>query len=165
MTLIVEDGTGVANANTYATRAEVSAFAALRGATLPTSNAAIDQLLVKAADYTEAFRTRYQGTKVSGTQALQFPRVGVYVDGFLVGSTTIPDDLKNAQMQAAVEYNTVDLLPNQGKNIKKKKVDVIETEYQDGDGSITAPTFPKVDQYLDALFAGTAGAIMLDPIR
>jgi len=164
--IVVEDGSVVANANSYVTTAELEAFALARQYTLPVDSSDKNALIIKAADYTEAFRKRFQGVKTTSAQPLQWPRVGVYVDGFAIVSTTIPNDLKFAQMQAAIEYNTTDMLPATGANIKREKVDVIEIEYQDGDGSLTAPSFPKVDQYLDALLkAGGIGTMLVTPIR
>lgn len=165
MTIIVEDGTIVADANSYVTVAELDTFASLRGVTLPTLEADKEVLLIQGTDYTETFWDRYQGTIVDETQSLQFPRNGVYVNGFLVASNAIPQSLKNAQMQAAIESISTTLSPSTGQNIKKEKVDVIEVEYQDGDGSLYAPTFPSVDKYLDKLLNNGGNFLLVNPIR
>lgn len=166
MTIIVEDGSNIPNANSYVTVAELDAFAALRGYTLPTTEADKEVLLVKGTDYTESFRARFQGTKTFSDQSLQFPRTGVYIDGYPLNSQTIPQDLKNAQMQAAIETSLSggDIQPNTGKNIKREKVDVIEVEYQDNNGALYAPTFPKVDTYIDPLLKA-GGGLLVEPIR
>lgn len=132
MTLIIEDGTNVAGANSYATLTEIRAFAALRGVTLSAVDATLEILAIKAMDYLESLRGDYQGIKVYEDQALQFPRSDVYVDGFILASTTIPVLLKNAQCQLCIElHNGVDILPTStGGSIKREKVDVIEIEYQ-----------------------------------
>ena len=164
MALIIEDGTIVANANSYVTVAELDAFAALRGVTLPTLEADKEVLLISGTDYTETFWDRYQSNTVDQTQVLQFPRLNVWVNGFSVPSNSIPQTLKNAQMQAAIESISGSLTPNTGKNIKKEKVDVIEVEYQDGTGSLYAPTFPNVDKYLKPLLQ-LGGGLLTSPIR
>lgn len=163
--IIVEDGSIVANANSYNTVAELDAFALLRGVTLPSTTAEKEVLLIQGTDYTETFWNRFQGSLVSEVQVLQFPRNNVSVNGFRVAATTIPQTLKNAQLQASIESNIEELTPNTGQNIKKEKVDVIEVTYQDGTGSLYAPTFPKVDKYLDPLLKNSGNALLLSPIR
>ena len=166
MTIIVEDGSNVANANSYVSVSDLESFAALRGYTLPATTAEKEVLLIKGSDYTESFRAKYQGQKTYSDQSLQWPREPVIIDGYQIGSTSIPSDLKNAQMQAAIEVSLSggDIQPNTGKNIKKEKVDVIEVEYQDGGGALYAPTYPKVDTYIDPLIKA-GGGLLVEPIR
>lgn len=166
MAIIVEDGTNIPSANSYVTVAELDSFAALRGYTLPALEADKAVLLIKGADYTEAFRASFQGQKTYSDQSLQWPRQPVYIDGYQIAGTTIPQDLKNAQMQAAIEVSIAggDIQPNTGKNIKKEKVDVIEVTYQDNNGALYAPTFPKVDTYIDPLLKA-GGGLLVEPIR
>ena len=76
-TIIVEDGSVVAGANSYVTEAELTTYAADRGITL---TAATDVLLIKAMDYIESLS--FIGTKFSEGQSLQWPRSNVYIDGF-----------------------------------------------------------------------------------
>ena len=166
MTIVVESGAGDnPAANSYVTVAELDSFAALRGVTLPTLEADKEVLLIQGTDYTEGFWNRFQGDTVSQDQPLQFPRSGVSVNGFSVDSDAIPQSLKNAQMQAAIESNSEELNPNTGQNVKMEKVDVIEVEYQDGNGSLYAPTFPRVDAYLDKLLKNGGNFLLVNPIR
>ena len=51
MALIIENGTIVANANSYATVAELRGYAALRGATVPTDDAQCEYMLIKAMPF------------------------------------------------------------------------------------------------------------------
>ena len=163
--IIVEDGSIVADANSYNTVAELDAFAALRGITLPPTTAEKEVLLIQGTDYTETFWNRFQGSLVSEVQVLQFPRNSVFVNDFRVAATTIPQTLKNAQLQAAIESISTTLSPNTGQNIKKEKVDVIEVTYQDGTGSLYAPTFPSVDKYLKPLFENSGNGLITSPFR
>ena len=157
MALVVEDGTIVAVANTYVTVAELDSFAALRGVTLPATEPEKEVLIIKAADYIESFRDRFQGSKVSQSQPMQWPRYDVTIDGFEIASDEIPQDLKTAQLQAAIEVNAgADLQEPTGKAIKREKVDVIEVEYEAG-GSTVAQSFPAVDASLDALLSNAGG--------
>jgi hypothetical protein len=116
---------------------------------------ALEILLTKAIDYLEQVRDRYRGTKVSGTQALQWPRIDVQVDSFDIAIDVIPQLLKDAQCQLAIELLTTDdLLPTRlASPVKKEKVDVIETEYAVGEGTYSPlPKLTKVEALLTPLF-------------
>lgn len=165
MAIIVEDGSIVADANSYVTVAELESFADLRGVTLPTLEADKEVLLINGTDYTENFFDRFQGDTVDQDQSLQFPRTGVTVNGFSVGSDSIPQTLKNAQMQAAIELISTSLTINTGQNIKREKVDVIEVTYQDGVGALYQPTFPSIERYLNPLLLNSGNALLVSPIR
>jgi hypothetical protein len=82
MTLIVEDGTLVANADSFVTVAEFKTFAASRGVTA-SAEADDDQVEValrKAAQYMQQkFRLMWRGSMVEATQSLSWPRRGVPV--------------------------------------------------------------------------------------
>lgn len=170
MAIIVEDGTGVANANSYVTLAEARDYAQNRGVTLPADDAAASALLFPAMDYIESFRARYQGRKTYPTeahpapQALQWPRVGVSIDGQPWPADMIPAELKAAQSQMIMEVmaagGAAAIAPVQtGKVVKKEKVDVIEREFMTYAelGGVTpgaVPTYPAVDWLLEPLFSG-----------
>ena len=126
-TIVVEDGTVVAGANSYVTEAELTTYAADRGVTL---TAATDVLLIKAMDYIESLA--FIGDKSSEGQALQWPRNIVYIDGYYVESTTIPSALKTGQIATALAIDSEDSpLATVERATKREKVDVIEVEYMD----------------------------------
>ena len=126
-TIIVEDGTVVPGANSYASEAELTTYAADRGVTL---TAATDVLLIKAMDYIESLS--FIGSKGSEGQPLQWPRDQVYIDGYYVESTTIPAALKTGQIATALAIDSEDSpLANVERATKREKVDVIEVEYMD----------------------------------
>ena len=165
MALIIEDGTGKPDANSYTTVEEARSYAAARGTDLPDDDAQVESLLVRAMDYLEAQRAKYQGVKTyPGLQALQWPRSGVIIDcDYQLPDNIIPTELKNAQKQLALEvFNGLVLLPSSdGRVVKREKVDVIETEYmtgQDlGSGATMGPSFPSVDALLEPLFSACGG--------
>lgn len=154
MALIVETGEGLPNSNTYATVAELEQYAADRLETLPDANK--ESLLIRAMDYLESI-TDWKGVRLTSTQALAWPRSGVYIDGFPASKNIIPSLLKRGQMQLAIEAITYDLLPStDGFAVASEKVDVIEVEYATGgrlSGSTApaVPSFPKVDALLGPL--------------
>lgn len=155
MTITVEDGSIVAGANSYVTLAEARAYATARGKTLPADDAALSALLITSVDYLEAQRARYQGSKVSATQELQFPRDEVYIDGVPLEATTIPAILKQAQIRLAIEANSgVDLMPTRsGPFVKKEEIGPIVTEYSEKVGVSVEPEITAVEALLEPLFA------------
>lgn len=153
MSLVIEDGTGLSTATSYVTVTEARAYALARGVTLSADDSVVETLLIKAMDYLEAQRDRYQGYKNTEAQALQWPRYGVYVDGYDVSTNEIPKLLKSAQCQAAIEiHNGIDVLPSgTGNGIKSEKVDVISVEYSTY-STAASPRMRKVDALLRPLF-------------
>lgn len=124
-TIIVEDGTGLANSNSYVTEAELIAYAADRGLTL-TGTAAI--LLIQAMDYIEGLS--YQGNKANADQSLQWPRYNVVIDYFYIPSVTIPQLLKDALMETALKIDGGNNpLANVPRETIREKVGDIEVEY------------------------------------
>lgn len=157
MALTIEDGSIVANANSYNTVAEIRAYATARGSSLPVDDADVEVLAIQATDYLESLYKSYQGYRTDpANQNLQWPRTGVVLyDDYEVAPDEIPTLLKNAQAQATVEAYEQDLLPNSTQLVKKEKVDVLEVEYMDG--SSDSVSFPKVDALLKPLFNPSAG--------
>lgn len=125
MALIVEDGTGLTTSNTYASEAELAAYAAARGVTITGTDT---QLLLTAMDYLES--KNFIGDKYSSAQALQWPRINVYIDGYYVAYTTIPTLLKEAQIELALSIDGgTNPMANLDRETVREKVDVIEVEY------------------------------------
>ena len=132
-TIVVEDGTVVAGANSYVTEAELTTYAADRGVTL---TAATDVLLIKAMDYIESLA--FIGDKHKESQPLQWPRDEVYIDRYYIERETIPKELKNGVYTAALAIDAeLDPLRIIERATKREKVDVIEVEYMDSAASET----------------------------
>lgn len=133
MALVIEDGTQVVGANSYVTSAEIETYADARGVTL---TADPEILATKAMDYIEA--QAYIGVKVSSTQALQWPRTGAYVDGFEITNTTIPNELKTAQMATALSIDAgADPLSAVTRGVKMQQVGDLKVEYDENGAAIT----------------------------
>lgn len=166
MALTIEDGSGVAGANSYATVAEARAYATTRGLSLPVADADVEKALVLACDKIETYR--YKGNKTDEANSLEWPRAGVYIGASEteLANDEIPDRLKMAQSQFAVESAAgASLQPTgTGREVIRTKVDVIETEYAPrGSGSVT-PQFNKAEALLAPLLA-SGGAFGLTVIR
>jgi hypothetical protein len=148
MTFVVENGTGLINANSYASVAAADAYATLRGITAWTgTNTVKESALVRATDYLEAtYREAWRGYRYTGTQALSWPRSNVEVDLFPVPSDIVPVAVVNACIELAIRALTESLLDDQGQKVRRERVDVIEIEY--ADGSDPAKKFPIVSRMI-----------------
>ncbi len=148
MAVIVETGAIVPNANSYVTRAELIAYAALRGVVIADDDAT-DVFLIAATDYLESFRARYKGAEVEpDLQPLAWPRDGVIAGFVTVGSDTIPNGIKNAQLVLAMEASkgTV-LLPTQkpsqgGVTLIRQKLGPLEKQFAVTPDTTTALDVP-----------------------
>jgi len=105
MALVVENGTGVADADSYVSEADAITRATLLGLDFPVLDAEAEVPLRRAAIYLESYRNKYQGKKYIDGQALQWPRNPVYIDEVLNDPSVIPQELIDAQIVlASVEY-------------------------------------------------------------
>jgi len=109
MTLIVEDGSGKSDAESYVTVAEADAYIAKWALTnnhwpSPYSDTQKEVALRTAARFLDLeYRVRYVSRKAHETQALEWPRNGwVTRDMFIINNATVPDAVKEAQIELAV---------------------------------------------------------------
>ena len=131
ITIIVEDGTGVANANSYISEAAARVFAESVGLPLPVDSEACKAALLAAMPYLES--QPWQGQRSDPTQALSWPRKLVIINGDELPNNIVPQNIQKAQVQAASMGSTgTDLFPTiSGQFVTKEKVGPIETEYSD----------------------------------
>lgn len=116
MSLTVEDGTGLSNAESYISAADAGTYHSNRGNTTwaSLSDAVKEQCLRKATDYMVAmYRGQWQGDRISSDQSLDFPRSGVVVDNVDIDSDSVPDKIKNACAELALKANSDDLFEDQ----------------------------------------------------
>lgn len=159
ITIVVEDGTGVANANSYQTVANARLYAENRGIELPTDDDEVAAMLIRSTDYLEAQACRYQGKPTSSTQVLQWPRTGVFLNCDEVPSNVIPKSLISAQAALVMAINAgFDLQPNVSPQdyVIREKVGPIDTEYADPTAVGIMPTFTGVNALLAPLFGECA---------
>lgn len=159
MALIIEDGSIVANANSYQAVQDLRDYATARGEDLSAlDDAAVSALLIKAMDYLQSLGSRYKGERVSATQDLDWPRtgaVGVVLPSAIFPSDEIPRGLQIAQLALAFDAQTTDLMPNRlpgdSGAVKREKVDVIEVEYAGTATQHYTPFFAKAQAHLNDL--------------
>jgi hypothetical protein len=138
MAIIVEDGSGLADAESYISVIDASAYHLKRGNTAWTDIDDVEiyeQLLIKATDYMIAqYRLRWAGYRSVTGQALDFPRafvplVDTYFSQPYLDSNIVPIQVKNACAELALKALTVELMPDLEQSVIREKVDVIEVEY------------------------------------
>lgn len=160
MAITVEDGSGVTGADSYISVAEARAFALKRGVTLSAVDADVEVLLHKAMDYLLPLEDELKGFRVDAVQPLAWPRYDVVINDYLIDSDVIPQQLKDAQAQLAIEAVATDLQPSgDGRDVIRKKLDVLETEWAPGSGGYAQPTFRKVDGFLRPLLRHGGGGL------
>lgn len=142
----------VVGTNSYVTEAELTTYCSERGIAL---TATAEILLIKAMDYLES-RT-WQGVKTSATQALEWPRIiggcydtftcsQIYIadarESYYVDPLVVPNDIKKAQMVAAVLTDGgAALQPTIARTVKREIVEgAVEIEYMDNAMPITSYT-------------------------
>lgn len=168
MALVIEDGSGVPGADSYATAAELANRAEAYGWTIPADTAGQEILLRRAAEAMNALD--WKGRRVSATQSLAWPREGVEVDGELLPDDMIPGPIQYGQMALAAEIHADDTDPPEQKQgaVTREKVDVLEVEYAEvrNTGFVTraAPDRPSQVQFLDYL-RNRGSALYLRAVR
>lgn len=124
MALIIEDGSIVANADSYVTAAEITAYADKRGFVVPTLTADLEKLAILAIDYMQS--KDYIGDLVEADQPLTFPRKNI--NGVEINE--IPTDIKNAQIELAIAAYSDDLLTTgPSAQVTKESTGSTSTEY------------------------------------
>jgi hypothetical protein len=161
--LTIEDGTGVAGANSYISVVDAQAYATARGISVTVTEA----LLLKAMDYIEALRGEFQGTKVEGTNALQWPREGAQLDGYDIDDDEIPDILPQAQAQLACDAYTYTLLPvSDGREVVAESVaGAVSVQYAQSGDTAPQPHFAAARALLDPLLKSAVGGGPLSSLR
>jgi hypothetical protein len=165
MALTVEDGTGLAGADSYVTVAEADEYALehyLDDWFQLTDDTQKEAALRKAALYLDShYRASFLGRRYSETQSLEWPRYDATDRNGWVLDLTIPEDLKRAQIELAVRSLAGDLQADRSRGgaVKREKVDVIEVEYFDGAPGGTR--YVQVDEYLSRLLKAGGGQVRI----
>jgi len=154
MTLVVEDGTIVAGANSYVTLAEVREYATTRNITVPVPDAELEPHVHLAMDWFEA--EDIPSTRISVDQELNFPRVRMIVDGVAYVDGAIPKLVKQIICEAACTSLTIALQPQFAGSslgqLRRNKVDVLEKEYFQASGTSSfMPILAKLDAMMRKL--------------
>lgn len=149
MALTVETGSGSATADSYISEADAITYLDNHAASgssnvFTAASTAASEIALRNATRTldSMFALRFKGSRLLGTQALQWPRVAVVTnDNYAVDSDSVPALVKNATCELALRFiadssghDTSRLTPDQDKPgailNERLKADVVETETQ-----------------------------------
>lgn len=155
MALIIEDGSEVINANSFVTDLEYTTYATAKGLVVAATAELREVDLFAGMDYLASKESYLQGRRVSSTQAVLYPRIGVYIFGYSVASDAIPDNLKRSQMEAAAYSTSGTLLSNtEITNAQTEKLDTLSITYFKG-GSTSTVNLQRVNVHLQPLLNDT----------
>lgn len=143
MSIIVEDGTGKSDAESYCTVAYCDDYFSKRN---NTSWAALDTetkegCLRLATDYmVQIYRNKWNGRRVLTTQSLDWPRVGVVISDFTqtqftsyglfqVDYTIVPEEVKKACAELANRASIAVLSVDQTQSVTEETVGPITVKY------------------------------------
>ena len=157
MTLIIEDGTGKPDAESYASAEDLAMYAVKFGVTIPAEVPAQEALLRRAALAMDGMT--WKGRKFNSEQALAWPRRGVELDHQIKPDNYLPARIQYGQMALAAEIHQDDIDP-----VEKRKGAVLLDRVE---GAVTrqyaaipstsnrlmpaAPNRPSVTQFADYL--------------
>jgi len=151
--LIIEDGSVVANANSWVTDDELKSYASIKGYSLPATQPDREALLVNAYDFINfTYEQQLQGYRVTPqTQTGAMPRSNMYAYGLMVANDSIPQDFKNAQMLAAFSINggvDTNAVKSDADLASFTVVGVISETYRADSGAPTIARMPAVSRTL-----------------
>ena len=158
MALIVEDGTGLANAESYASVAEANSYHTNYGnSSWPSANTEQKEVALRnATEYLDAyFNGTWKGNAKTEIQALAWPRQEVIdEEDRAVDDSSVPIKLKYATSYLALRALTESLMPDQqdtsGVTYERKKLGQMEkeTRWEGTGGKVGFKTFTKVNRML-----------------
>jgi hypothetical protein len=159
MALIVEDGTGRSDAESYASVATADAYVSTHGASAAWTalTTATKEGALRSASTALDGRYAWSGSVVSLTQALGWPRAGASDrEGRYVASDSVPARVAQATCQLALMHITypLDGVYERAGAIVREKVGPIETEY--APGAAVEPLLPQLDRTLGGLGTRTS---------
>ncbi|AZC17579.1 DnaT-like ssDNA-binding protein [Pseudomonas sp. CMR5c] len=157
MTLIIEDGTGKPDAESYASAEDLAMYAVKFGVAIPAQVPAQEALLRRAALAMDGMI--WKGRKTSSEQALAWPRREVLLDQEIKPNNYLPARIQYGQMALAAEIHTDDVDPidqRQGAVIRERVEGAVDVEYapiSNASGRLlpAAPDRPSRTQFADYL--------------
>lgn len=157
MTLIIEDGTGKPDAESYASAEDLAMYAVKFGVTIPAEVSAQEALLRRAALAMDGMT--WKGRKSNSEQALSWPRRGVELDREIKPDNYLPARIQYGQMSLAAEIHTDDVDPIEKRKgaITRERVEgAVTREYatiSNTSGRLlpAAPDRPSATQFADYL--------------
>jgi hypothetical protein len=166
MALIVEDGSGITNSESYASVAEADLYFANRNNTdwgdldVPVKEAN----LRLATDYmTETYRGRWKGYRSNTYQALDWPRKSVVLTdmaiNYMIQYNVLPKEVKVACIELAMRANAGELAPDLSQGIISESVGTLSTTYDRSSPQQTR--YRAIDMLLRPLLMSSGASVPL----
>jgi hypothetical protein len=154
--LIVEDGTGIEDAESYLSVTEANSYHAAHGNSAWTGVDTVKEAaLRKATTYLDGvYGSRWPGVKRTLEQALLWPRsYGYDREDYALADDAVPAPVQQATAELALRALSEELIADleRGGRISRVKVGPIEEEYERGASPLK--TYPWIDAILDPLLA------------
>ena len=162
MTMIVEDGSIVANANSYMSLVEFQAYWTDRNTIITQTAVEQEAALIVSTQYIDQ-NYDWKGSIVSSVQALDWPRSGATDgEGRAIASNIIPQQLKNALAEYGYRQLTTAISPDSGVGgavtKQRDKLGSLETETEYEEGTYTTTlSIPLADNWLKGLTSSFGG--------
>lgn len=158
--LVVEDGTGVVNSNSYCNLDFALEYCVTHGYSSWNELSEEQQkiALIKGTDYINSF-FEWKGKKMTERQSLEFPRENLF-DNNRFEVRGIPNNLKKACVEAAYLNSTsggdnLYYTKDENGKIKRQKVDTLEVEYFEGNSNTSsAVDYTSIYDVLNKLLKG-----------
>jgi len=160
ITIVVEDGSIVAGANSFVSLEDAKTIAEQLGLVLSADDeVAKSQLVQGYYQLVRSYESRLQGRIVNRTQTGIFPRYDVVAKGFYVPSNEIPVEAINAQLSYADSINKGSDM-NQtasSQEVQSESLDGVGSKtYKQGSSRRTTPSVPAVTQWLQPFMKGNS---------
>lgn len=157
MTLIIEDGTGKPDAESYASAVDFGMYAVKFGVVIPADVLAQEALLRRAALAMDGMT--WKGRKTNSEQALCWPRREVLLDHEIKPNNYLPARIQYGQMALAAEIHQDDIDPvekRKGAVTLERVEGAVTREYATIPNTSTrllpaAPDRPSTTQFADYL--------------
>ena len=161
MSLIVEDGTGLSNSESYCSETFADTYHENRGNSDWLLVVDKEAALRKATEYMlQVYRFKWTGYRAVSTQALDWPRSMVYLNDYAeevsISSTIVPTEVKNACAELALKtYTDTQLLADMTDNVVKEIIGPITVQYSDSSAD-KYKSYSAVNSMLRPYFRSTA---------
>ncbi len=140
MALVIETGSIVPGAESFASAAELAAYAENCGKTIPAEILRQEVLLRRAA--LQMGSMPWKGRAVYRDRALSWPRYDACRNGWVLPSDTIPAQVKAGQLALAAETHSDDLAPPESKKgavVRSRVEGAVDVQYAEASSMVSRP--------------------------
>lgn len=154
MSIVVEDGAGLPNAEAYISTADADTYHGNRGNTAwaALANPAKEAALRHATDFMST-ALRWSGVRATATQALDWPRAGTELNGFPIAANVVPAAVARACAELALRATAGSLSPDAEPVVLETTVGPLTTKYAPPAAASAADQYPAVVAMLAGLLA------------